>query len=88
MSKANCADFTDRLEGIVLQPPSPEDIKVLRKSTGMNQNQIAKLLGLSSGVIFSKYETGARKPSPALWTLMLLVTDMHPTVRINTRSKL
>lgn len=71
--------------GATIEPPTPEQIKALRKHTGMTQPQVAKLLNLSNRQLIGDYENGVKSPSPQTWTLWLLLTDQHPTLTLSDR---
>jgi DNA-binding transcriptional regulator YiaG len=64
------------LDGIV--DPSPGDILSARRHAGHSQSQAARIVGLGSGMRWSEYERGTRRPEAARWALYLLATGQHP----------
>lgn len=72
---------------LVIEPPSPEEIKKVRESVGLAQNQTSKLLGLHEKQ-FGKYESTSAKtknrrtPSAHTWTLFLLMVNKHPFYKL------
>lgn len=71
----------------LIEPPAPEEIKDLRIASGLTQDELAALVGLSGGIAISKYEQGNRRPSVQIWTLMLLFIGQHPTLQITVKPK-
>ena len=60
-----------------LPVPGPDEIRAARGT--MTQYQAAEAAGLSGPVRWAHYESGARRPSAAIWELFLLRTGQHPT---------
>ncbi|MGP9830707.1 helix-turn-helix domain-containing protein, partial [Psychrobacter sp. AOP1-A1-60] len=69
----------------IVEPPTPEQIKDFRERTNMTQDQAASLLGLSNKRLIADYETGVSSPNPQTWTLWLLLTGQHPTLKLSER---
>lgn len=67
----------------IIEPPTPEEMKKIRIESGLTQNEVAKAVGLSSGIAISKYEQGNRRPSAQIWTLILLFIGKHPRLTLN-----
>lgn len=63
----------------MIDRPTPEQIRASRESAGLTQHQAAMRVGLKSGMRWSEYERGERRPHPVLWELWLLRTGQHPT---------
>jgi len=64
-------------------PAHPEWAR-LRAATGRSQDALAALVHLSGRGAWWRLESGARgegRPDLARWTLALLLTDHHPTLR-------
>jgi putative transcriptional regulator len=57
----------------VYPPPSPEEVKALRKRLGIGQRKLAQLLGLSFEEV-QQYEQGVRHPSGPEAVLLRVVT--------------
>ena len=76
------------MAGLLVEPPTPEEIKNLRFESGLTQNELAELVGLSGGIAISKYEKGHRRPSAQIWTMMLLFLGEHPTLQITKKPEL
>lgn len=74
---------------VLVEPPNTGDeIKKVRMSAKpMTQQKMARLLGLSSNTIISKYENGAKKPSTHTWTLWLLIINQHPYFTLKAKSE-
>lgn len=56
-------------------------IKELREKKKISQEDLAKLLGLGSGVRISEYEHGTRKPSKTVMILVQLLAEDKITLR-------
>lgn len=67
--------------------PTPEQIRAAREAAGLTQHQAAMLVGLRSGMRWSEYERGERRPHPVLWELWLLRTGQHPTHELRQRTQ-
>lgn len=63
--------------------PTPDDIRALRGER--TQAEMAELAGLTHSVRWTEYESGVRRPHWALWELVLLRVDQHPTLRLRPR---
>ncbi len=57
----------------VYPPPSPEEVKALRKRLRIDQRKLAQLLGLSFEEV-QQYEQGIRRPSGPEAVLLRVVT--------------
>lgn len=69
----------------IIEPPTSEQIADLRHHTGLSQNQMANLLGLTAQQAISEYERGKKTPNKQTWTLWLLLTGQHPTLEVLPR---
>lgn len=69
----------------IIQPPTPEQIKEVRWHVGMKQREMASLLDLSNRQLISDYEKGKKSPNPQTWTLWLLLTGQHPSLKVIKR---
>lgn len=70
----------------LIEPPSPEEMRRIRVDSGLTQDELAKLIGLSGGIAISKYEQGKRRPSAQIWTIILLFLNQHPTLHVINKS--
>jgi len=68
-----------------LPPPTPADMKALRKAAGLSQRAAADLVGLSDAMRWSDYERSVHVISPQNWALFLLAIGQHPRLRIAVR---
>jgi hypothetical protein len=73
------------LDGII--DPSPGDILSARRHAGHSQSQAARIVGLGSGMRWSEYERGTRRPEVARWALYLLATGQHPAFAVAPRRR-
>ncbi|MGP5057703.1 helix-turn-helix domain-containing protein [Psychrobacter celer] len=69
----------------VIEPPTPEQIAELRAHLGLTQSQVAAVLDLTNRQLIGDYEKGRKSPNPQTWTLFLLLTGQHPTLKVNPR---
>lgn len=76
-------DFSELFYNAVIEPPPPEQIVDMRKSLGLTQSQMASILNLTNRQLIGDYEQGRKSPNPQTWTLFLLLTGQHPTLRVN-----
>ena len=58
----------------VYPAPSPEQLKALRKQLGFDQNQLARVLGISFEDVV-QYEHGTRRPSGPEAVLLRVITS-------------
>lgn len=73
--------------------PTPEEIRTARKAAGLTQAEAAQLISTAGSFPYrtwQNYEAPADKkghrPIPmATWTLSLLLTDQHPTLKVSIR---
>lgn len=63
--------------------PTPQEIRALRGARTIEE--MAKIAGLSHGPRWSEYERAQRRPHWALWEMLLLKLDVHPTKRLYRR---
>ena len=71
---------------IIIQSPSPAEIRKTREAAGLTQLQAAKLAGFGSSVRVSEVETGTSKMPATRWTLMLLALGKHPHYTLGERA--
>lgn len=71
--------------GSIIEPPTPEQIKEVRNHVGIKQRQMASLLDLSNRQLISDYERGSKSPSSQTWTLWLLLTGQHSSLKVVER---
>ena len=76
-----------------LPQPTPEEIRSARKAAGLTQTEAAQLISTAGSFPYrtwQDYEAPIEKkgyrPIPmATWTLFLLLTDQHPTLKVSKR---
>jgi len=62
-------------------PPSPEQVRMLRKKLGLSQAQFARRFGFTLDTV-QQYEQGRRRPSgPASTLLRVIAADPDAVVR-------
>jgi len=71
--------------------PTAEDIKQLRKKTGLTQKEVAQLFGISLNYWqrkeLNKESIQHRKISKSEYTLLLLLAGEHPEFILKKRSR-
>lgn len=72
-------------ENLLVDVPTPEHIKDLRLDLGLTAAQAAKLVGLTDGSLWTKYENGNRNPNKQTWTLFLIASGQHPSFRLDQK---
>lgn len=70
---------------VILPAPSGEALAEVREKAGMTQHELSELLKLSNKSLVSSYEREIRNPSAHVYSLMLLLTDQHPSFRLTKR---
>lgn len=78
-----------------LAAPTPDDIRLARKTAGLSQTQAAQLMsagdsGAKAYRTWQRYEaplgSSDYRPIPSdVWEFFLLLTDQHPNYRLSTR---
>ena len=72
---------------IVAAPRDPERIAEARRAADLTQAEAAEAAGLGAGSRWSEIESGRVGISAARWTLFLLATGQHPTLRLVLRRR-
>lgn len=81
-------DHKLKLGSAIISSPDADQVVALREKEGITQSCLADLAGLSSRQLIGDYERGIKTPTPQTWTLLLLLTDNHPTLSISAKRQL
>lgn len=75
--------------GVTKLKRSPNQLKKYRKARGLNQREVAKILGLKSTSIISRWEKGSCMPGPlTMFKLAILYRTMVDGLFIELRRSL
>lgn len=76
------------IESMLTKPKGPlkHEIRHVRTSLGLTQQQSAAMVGLSHGSRWAEFESGTRKIDPGRWELFLLKVGQHPGFTISQRA--
>lgn len=74
-----------RDRGVLLNAPTPAEVRAARERSGVNQETAAALVGLGSKNRWSEFETGVAPMDAVRWEFFLLHTGQHPTHRLVRR---
>jgi len=70
---------------IVVDPPTPSEIRKIRKEVG-TQEYCARKVGINLSN-WQRWERGETKPHVSTWALFLLSTDRHPHYNLKALKK-
>lgn len=70
-----------------LRSPGAQQVRAAREAAGLSQIAAAHLCLLSAQPRWAEYENGERNIDDARWQLFLLLTNLHPTLRVAKRKK-